>query len=442
MGINNFPLALQPIIQSGMLEREFQDPITAALGFRSIADREDIPNNIGETITKTRAGLIPVDTTPLVPASNTNFDNGMTPTGYAVEQYTLTMRPYGKTLDLNTVQNKTALANVFVRNAFNLGENAARTLDTLARDALFASYLGGNTRVLTTLGSPGTTVAVDDIRGFRMTWDSKGVPIAVSPSNPVNVLINGVAGSVTGSTPDGSNISTAPGGISGTLTFSANVSVANGTADNAVVAVNAPVVMRPYASGVMRKTSKALAAGDTLQMVNQVIGAAAVMRDNGVPSINGYYHWYGDNATILGLFKDPEFQLLFRGQYGSAEYQQGTIFSIGGIKFFPTNMAPQQASLGAGAIRRSIVCGQGALIEGKFAGQDNQETEDNLHLKVDVDGITMITREPMDRLAEIVAQSWKWIGDYTVPTDYTTTAASVPTANSSAFKRAIVLESL
>jgi len=66
MAINNFPIALQSIIQQNFLEREFQTSLEAKLGFRAVADRMDFPNTIGETITKTRAGLLQVSTTPLV----------------------------------------------------------------------------------------------------------------------------------------------------------------------------------------------------------------------------------------------------------------------------------------------------------------------------------------------------------------------------------------
>ena len=40
MGIQNFPAALQPIIQQGFLEREFQEALHSRLGYRAVADRE------------------------------------------------------------------------------------------------------------------------------------------------------------------------------------------------------------------------------------------------------------------------------------------------------------------------------------------------------------------------------------------------------------------
>ena len=36
MGIQNFPAALQPIIQQGFLEREFQQALRSRLGYRAV----------------------------------------------------------------------------------------------------------------------------------------------------------------------------------------------------------------------------------------------------------------------------------------------------------------------------------------------------------------------------------------------------------------------
>lgn len=82
MGIQNFPAALQPIIQQGFLEREFETALKSRLGYRLIADREEFAVGIGETLTKTRAGLKPSVTVPLAAATNTNLDNGLTATNW------------------------------------------------------------------------------------------------------------------------------------------------------------------------------------------------------------------------------------------------------------------------------------------------------------------------------------------------------------------------
>ena len=158
MGISNFPAALQPIIQTGFLDREFQQAMNSRLGYRACADREEFAVGIGETLTKTRAGLKPSVTTPIQASLNTNLDNGLTPVGWGVEQFTVTINHYAATTDLNIITSRVGIASQFLQNAYVNGEQAARSLDELARNALFAPYFGGNTRVRTTLTSAGPQV--------------------------------------------------------------------------------------------------------------------------------------------------------------------------------------------------------------------------------------------------------------------------------------------
>ena len=184
MGIQNFPAALQPIIQQGFLEREFETALKSRLGYRLIADREEFSVGIGETLTKTRAGLKPSVTVPLAASTNTNLDNGLTSTNWGVEQYTISLNFYAATQDLNMVTSRVGIASLFLQNAATNGEQAARSLDELARNALFAPYFGGNTRVITTLGSAGASVEVDDVRGFQTAFSS-GVQQTVSATYPL-----------------------------------------------------------------------------------------------------------------------------------------------------------------------------------------------------------------------------------------------------------------
>src|ERR1700719_1474767 len=131
------------------------------------AVREPISTNIGETITKTRPGLKAPVTTPMNPTTNTNFDNGMTSSTWTVEQYTMTLAQYGDTIDLNTVTQKVGIVDQFLQNAKVNAIQAGQSLDRIARNRLFAGYMGANTRVRTTLGAPAATIAVDDVPGFN-----------------------------------------------------------------------------------------------------------------------------------------------------------------------------------------------------------------------------------------------------------------------------------
>ncbi len=459
MPIANFPASLQAAIQTNMLTREFEDGLKSALGFRMIADRITFPARIGQTITDTRRGLKTPVTTPLNPTTNTNFDNGLTPSTFAIEQYTLALNMIGDTIDLNMVTERVGIANQFLVNANVNGIQAMQSLDRLARNAIYfgtavntGGYLSGNTRVITALGAAGTAVHVDDITGFQYLLNAQGQVAPVSAGLPMAVLFNG--GDMyllVGAVADSPNISTAPNGISGTLTFSANVSVTDGALGVAVVAATAPLVVRPNG----RLTTASLVApqgtynsasyvpGDTLAMTD-ILNAVSVLRSNNVPTTDGgYYNCYIDPQQMRGLQRDPDFKMYYRGAYGSEAISMGKETLIEGVRFMSTTEAPQQATLGAGPIHRALVVGQGALIEGDFEGMDTMDLPDaDRSLTQMVDDICMVTREPLDRLRQIIAQSWYWIGGFALPTDATATTAIIPTATASYLKRAVVLESL
>jgi hypothetical protein len=437
MGIQNFPPALQPIIQQGFLEREFQAALQSKLGYRAVADREEFAVGIGETLTKTRAGLKPSVTTPIAPNTNTNLDNGLTPASFGVEQYTITLNFYAATADLNIVTSRVGIASQFLLNAAINGEQAARSLDELARNTLFNAYFGGNTRVRVTLGSAGPNVAVDDIRGFIEVFVN-GVQTPVNGSNPLSVTVGSNVYSLTGVAADGTNVSTTPNGISGVLTFSGSVTVADGTQSNTVTAATASSILRP--NGRLNTTQ--IQSGDQLDM-STLLSAVATLRQNAVPEIDGAYNCYLDPQSARQLFNDQAFQRLFTGATSAnMVYKRGMVNDFLGLRFVPTTEAyvTSHPTIAGALVRRPIVCGQGALIEGDFAGMADVDVAPKNALVSIVDNVAMVTREPLDRLQQIVAQSWYWIGGFCAPSDTTTTPTTIPTATNAAFKRAVMVE--
>nr|WP_294511721.1 DUF4043 domain-containing protein [uncultured Rhodopila sp.] len=437
MGIQNFPTSLQPIIQQGFLEREFQQALRSKLGYRACADRVSVAVGIGETLTKTRAGLKPTVTIPLVPSTNTNFDNGLTPTTWGVEQYTISINLYAATTDLNVVTERVGIASQFLQNAYVNGEQAARTLDELGRNVLFAAYLGGNTRVRVTLSSAAATISVDDVRGFQNVFVN-GVQQAVSSTNTMSVTVGSNVYTLVGVAIDSTNVSTAPNGISGTLTFSGNVAVADGTAANTVTASTGSSIVRPSQRG---NTSQILAS-DTLAM-SCLLDAVAKLRLNAVPEINGAYNCYLDPVSARQLFADPDFKQLFQGATSANQvFKNGMTNDFLGLRFIPTTEAFVQShpSLSGLMVRRPVICGQGALIEGDFAGIASSDVAPADSIVSMVDGIAMVTREAIDRLQQIIAQSWYWIGGFCAPSDTTTNSTTVPTATNAAYKRAVIVE--
>jgi hypothetical protein len=470
MSINNLPSSIQSVIQQGFLERRFRDPLRARLGFRAIADREPFKAGIGETITKTRTGLLPAITTPMVPAANNDITSGLTPQNYSVEQYILSVAQYPGTMMLNIATAQVAIDSLFLRNAYALGEQAARSVDTIAQMALFGAYLGGNTRVTTTLGAAGTTVKVDDVRGFIQTLNAQGTPTNVSSTFPVNVQVGNDVYSMVGVVADGaapaalppwvtglafsgtgSNTTTTPGGYSGVLTFATNVTIPDGTLNNAVVSAVAPSVLRPSvsATGLMvPATTGIVPANDinngrlTIQMILQ---GKAQLKANNVPELeNGLYNCYADPIHLTGLYQDPAFQFFFRGKPDTPEYRKGAIAELLGVTVIETNLNPVQQLAGVGTVRRAVVCGAGALVEGTFTrtGYEKANEVDDGNLTTIVDDIAHITREPIDALKQVVTQSWSYIGGFVAPTDTTANPTTIPTASNAAFKRAVIIESL
>jgi hypothetical protein len=307
----------------------------------------------------------------------------------------------------------------------------------LSRNALFGAYMGGNTRVVTTLTTAGPAVAVDDVRGFQTVFVN-GVQQPVSSSNPMTVTVGSDSYTLVGVTISTTGQSSAPNGVLGTLTFSGNVSVSDGTAGNTVIASSGSTIVRPSA----RANTSLITASDTLAMSN-LLDAVAKLRVNAVPEIDGAYNCYLDPVSSRQLFADPDFKQLFQGATSANQvFKKGMTNDFLGLRFVPTTEAFVQPhpTLAGLMIRRPIICGQGALIEGDFAGMAATDVVPADSIITMVDGIAMVTREAIDRLQQIIAQSWYWIGGLCAPSDTTTNPTTVPTATNAAYKRAVIVE--
>jgi hypothetical protein len=456
MSIANLPASLQSAIQLNLLQTAFKQSIEPNYVYRTIAQKEDFQIQKGQTMTYTRAGLKPPITAPLNPQQNTNLDNGLTPKSIPVEQYTMALNQYADTLDLDIMTSQVMIANLALQYTRTNGQQASSSLDAIAKTALYNGYMGGNTSVTATLGAPGVTIAVDDIRGFDQVLTASGSVETVSGSNPLPVLVNGDLYSLVGSTADVINVSSTAyiynaagvpiygtGGISGTLTFSSNVTVADGTSGNAVVGVYAPVIFRPNG----RATTGDLVSGDILTM-QLFIDAVSYLESNNVPTMDdGFYHCFLDDKSSKQLFSDSEFQLLYRGAtLRDPVYKKALIKEGLNIRFFRTTQAPQQLQDGdAGPlVHRPVICGADVLVEGTFAGQEeviNSNLKGDGHFDV-VDKIIQIVRPPIDRLQQIVAMTWSWTGGYAIPTDATANRSVIGTASDAYRKRAVIIETL
>jgi hypothetical protein len=453
MPIQNMPTSLQSAVQQGFLERKFRPGLTSAIGYRAIADREPVSINVGETVTKTRAGLKAPVTTPLAASGNTNLDNGLTPTSQTIEQYVLGIDQYADSIDLNFVTSQVGIANQFLLNAHTNGVQARQSLDRIARNALFAAYLGGNTRVRVTLGAPAATISVDDVRGFEnvlapSTGASAGKFVPVSGTFTASVVVGSNGYTLIGTARDGSNVSTSPNGFSGTLTFSTNVTVADGTALNYVAHANAPVLVRPNGkwtggSAIAATTSTASLLATDVLTLSAIEDAIAQLRNN-TGMQDELFNLYLDNVSMRQIFADQDFKLMYQGQYGSTEARTNRIFQLMGCNWIPTTEALVQThpTNPALKVRRPILCAPGALVEGDYAGMTKKAKDfAGMNSEIEmVDSVAMVTRGPLDRLQQICAQSWFWIGGFVAPTDATANSTIIPTAGAQYLKRAVVIE--
>ena len=240
----------------------------------------------------------------------------------------------------------------FLQNAYTNGEQAARSLDELARNALFNSYFGGNTRVRVTLGAPAATISVDDVRGFLFVpiLTGAGFTSASRRSRPASRARPwcrcppptrsrwwwaATAYTLNGASVDGSNVSTTPGGKSRHADLFGQRDRADGTLGNAVVAADASVILRP--SG--RPSTYQLATSDTLTMSN-LLDAVAVMHSNAIPPIDGAYNCHLDPVSARQLFADPDFKELFRGATSSNDvFRSGMVNDFLGLRFMRTTEA-------------------------------------------------------------------------------------------------------
>ncbi len=457
----NLSASLNAMLQTGILEREFEEGLDSNLAYRRVCLRETVPNNIGETITRTRTGRKPPVTNSLGVVTFNNLDNGLTPSDAAIEQYTFTMRDYGDSVDVDLMANQSVIASNIVRAARNNGVQAAQSLERIARSRLFGAYLGGNSYVRTDLAaSTTTTCRVDDVRGFQ-TVLVNGVVTPISATNPLSVQETSNSGgvtqllSVTGFTIDAVNHSQTPDGQSGSLTFATATSPVNG---DALVASNAAKVIRPYG----HITTSQMVGSDTLTL-GLLLDAVTQLKLNAVPPMDdGTYHCILDDASMRQLWSDQQFIVLYAGRYQSQEYQQGQIFSLLGLTFIPsteTYIQPNlqqyngavygQTSTATGAaaintpIRRPIVIGSEAIIEGDFEGLEywlNEQMVGAIAEVMLVGGVAHIFRPPLDRMQRQLSLTWDWIGDFAVPTDATATNLIIPTASNAYYKRAVVVE--
>lgn len=445
------------LVQENALDRLFADGLYPAVLFREEAEPEKWDANVGDNKTFTGKGLMKPRLRPLQPGQDP------TPHDYKLEQWSAQQQKYADTIDTHMPTAVAAAVNKLTEDLKILGLNAGQTLNRLPRNKLYNAAESGWT-VADGAQNAVTALRVKRLNGFtraRRPDLSTGSPVrfdTVSANNPlpITVMETGVAAArnVIGFTPDTPGDEVGPG----ILTLSAAVTVID---RDPVFASTRTSIVR---SGGGNATD-ALTAGTDILHLSDIRSAVSRLRTVDVmPMGDGYFHMHVDPTGESQLYADNEFQRLHESLPDGMAYRDFAVKRILGCTIYRNNECPQEhnvdgastatfsqddpfagelfangATTGA-KVHRALIVGQGALKE-YYVDQNAMITEAgvagrvetgarvvNNGVEIDVQRIHVIMRQPQDRLQEIVAQTWKFQGDWTVRTDGAT-------GDAAAFKR-------
>jgi hypothetical protein len=450
------PPAVLELVQSGLLERAFHDGLVPALLYRSEAAWEEWPANTGTEIFMTRPGLL----TPVTKALGVGMDP--TPQTVSYEQWGATLGRYASTIDTHIPTSVVSNSDQFLRNIHQLGIQAGMSLNRIPRNALFQSYLSGQTVLIAATGAASKSIRVAALNGFTDVV-TKGVnarPRPVSPSSPLSITIVGVTGprNVVGYDPDNPDDPNGPG----TLILDAVVGAVC-PPRSPVLSVAAPLIIRSGGGSSV----DAIGSGDTFVLQDAINATGRLRKNNVMPHEDGFYHAHISNDGNSQVFGDPALQRALTALPDSPYYQQAFIGTLGGIAFFLNNEAPESTNSGAmtatgtnavysedmGAetvnetgvgIGRIVVTGRGALIEraldekqyvteAGITGKVGEFSIVNNGIGVETNGVRLILRAPLNRLQDVVAATWSISTSFPVPSDITS-------GGPQRFKRAIIIE--
>lgn len=452
---------IRALVQDNLLERAFHDALFPQLLFRGEAAPVPWPSQAGDTQIFTAPGLIPPNMAPLKPGQDP------TPNSYTSEQWFAQSQEYADTIDTHMPTSIVAIANLFYRNTQQLGMSGGQALNRLVRDRMYNAAESGWT-VANGATASSTSLPVKRLNGFtrarRPTVSGASNvrfdPVSSSNPLPITVFDNGAAASfnVIGFTPTTAGDEIGPG----TLLLDAAVT---SVADRAYVyAYDRTDIVR--AGGGLQVDD--ISPGDTLKLAN-IRAAVAQFWQNNVPAHSDQrFHAHADPTSISEFYDDPEFQRLNTSLPDYVIYKQFAVGELLGVVFLrntecpiPQTVAPfdgvtfstndpfagELYSNGATTgtpIHRVLITAkdgifeyyndQSALMtEAGIQGKTGVSTISNNGIEVMTDRIQLIIRAPQNRLQDMVATSWRFIGDWPARTDSAT-------GDNSRFKRFIEIQ--
>lgn len=459
------PSQIVNLIQQGLIEREFHDGLFPNLAYRAEFEADKWEGNTGTEVVMTRAGLLGDIVAPNQP--------GVDPTPQTVpfEQWTMKLDQYAGTIDTDMPTSAVANSNLFLRNVHQLGLQAGRSINRIARNTLFKAYLSGQTVLLAQAASTATQLRVCSLNGFTdvVIPGTTTRPQTVSVAFPLPVTVGTGATqetkSVVGYVPDNPADPYGPG----TLMLSSALSNTQAIR-SPVISAYAPIIVRAGNASSIDGITPA----DTLSL-QQIINSAAFLRNANVPPHDeGLFHAHISPLAQAQVFADPVFQRLNQSLPEGMTYKEGYIGQLSGVAFFMNTESPNTLNVGTlqttsaatgssrsgsyapeiGAeavngfgtsIGRVVITGKGSgyeryLDEGLYVteagttGKIGEFSVVNNGVAILTERIRLVIRAPLDRLQQKVSASWSITTGFAMPSDIT--APSGPQR----FKRAIVME--
>lgn len=464
--------SIRAITQENILERAFHDALYPRNMYRGEATPQVFPLNVGDSMIFTGTGLIAPKMLPLRPGTDP------TPSDYQKEQWSCQLQQYADSIDTHMPSSIASIANLFLRNAQQLGLSAGMSLNRLVRDRLFNAAESGTSNVVGAVNGATSTISVAHLNGLTRSRNPSSLTGStvqfsqVSSSNPLAVFIQPdptasalSSFSVIGYTPAIAGDEIGPG----TLTLAAPVTFANITGSTkrpqifaydhtSVHFVGGAVTTGGTVSGIgiANGTSvEDIASNDVLRLADIRVAVSRLRQENAPAHADGRYHAHMDPTSESEIFGDPEWQRL---QTALPDYFQYKDYCIGeqlGCLFFRNTESPQAETVTTGVngaysqqdplgvdltsnglstgtpIHRVLFTAQGAIYEyyqdlsaliteAGITGRVGEPRITNNGIEVYTDRVQFIIRSPLNRLQDLVSSSWKFIGDWAVRTDAAT----------------------
>jgi hypothetical protein len=325
--------AIRALVQENLLERAFHDALFPRLLFRGEAVPQLWPANVGDTMVFTGVGLIKPKMKPLVPGTDPQ------PSTYTEEQWTAMLNQYSDSIDTHMPTSISAIANLFLRNAHQLGMSAAQAMNRIPRNQLYGAALAGHT---VADGGPqsGTSLRVKRLNGFtraRRPDLPDGSPVrfdVVSTNNPLKVVVfdNGaaLADTVIGFSPDTAGDEVGPGvlTLSGALTS---------TADRAYVIADDRTSLVRVGGGFKVDD---VGSSDKLDLATIRTAVARFWQMNVPEMPDGRFHCHLDPTSQAQIFGDDEFQRLLTALPDHFMYRQFAVGELLNCVFFRNSECP------------------------------------------------------------------------------------------------------